>query len=594
MARLQSNKIDFKYNMKLYLSYLKNYRAVFLLILFIILVVESTYIFDKYLFKIIIDKGTEFTSGIINSNALIEILFLVAGAYIAVSIFRIVFKFTHIHLMMKFEVSLVADLKRKFFNHLLGLSYNFHTTHKTGGLISKLVRLGSAIERMTDVLLFNFSPLILQLVIVFFSLMYFSLIPALVVLFTILIFVSYCFFIQKIQEKSSVVAYNIEDNEKSSVADIFTNIDSVKCFGKENKMRSRFKKLSELTKRAALKNWNYFRFMDSGQSLILTLGIIFLFYFSLMDFLNGKLTLGSVVFIFTVFSTMMGPLFGFVHGIRGFYKAMASFEVIFKFNKIENEIKDKVNAKKLKVKSGTIEFKDVNFRYGKRELFKNFNLKINKNEKVAFVGHSGCGKTTLIKLLYRLYDVNFGGVLIDDKDIRDFKKESLRREIAIVPQECILFDDTLYNNISFSNSKAKKPDVLGAIKFAQLDKIISDFPKGERTIVGERGVRLSGGEKQRVSIARAILADKKILVLDEATSSLDSRTEHEIQKDLARLMEGRTSIIVAHRLSTIMGADKIIVMEKGKIVQVGNHRQLIRQEGKYKELWNLQKGGYIK
>tara|TARA_Y100000310_G_scaffold154465_1_gene154028 strand:- start:2550 stop:4334 length:1785 start_codon:yes stop_codon:yes gene_type:complete len=594
MARLQSKKIDFKYNIKLYLSYLKNYRTVFILILFMILIVESTYIFDKYLFKILIDKGTEFTGRIINVNALIEILFLVAGAYILVSVLRILFKFIHIHLMMKFETSLIADLKRKFFNHLLGLSYNFHVTHKTGGLISKLVRLGGAIERMTDVLLFNFSPLILQLVVVVISLMYFSLVPALVVLFTVLIFVSYCFCIQKIQEKSSIAAYNVEDNEKSNVADIFTNIDSVKCFGKENKMRSRFKKLSELTKRAALKNWNYFRFMDSGQSLILALGIIFLFYFSLKDFLSGKLTLGSVVFIYTVFGTMMGPLFSFVHGIRNFYRAMASFEVIFKFNKIENEIKDKVNAKKLKVRNGTIEFKDITFRYGKRELFKNFNLKINKNEKVAFVGHSGCGKTTLIKLLYRLYDVNSGGILIDGKDIRDFKKESLRREIAIVPQECILFDDTLYNNISFSNSKAKKPDVFRAIKFAQLDKIINDFPKGERTIVGERGVRLSGGEKQRVSIARAILADKKILVLDEATSSLDSRTEHEIQKDLAKLMEGRTSIIVAHRLSTIMGADKIIVMEKGKIVQIGNHRQLIRKEGKYKELWNLQKGGYIK
>ncbi len=594
MARLQSKKIDFKYNMKLYLSYLKNYKGVFFLLLFMILVVETTYIFDKYLFKIIIDKGTEFTGGIINSNALIEILLLVAGAYIIVSILRIVFKFIQIHFMMKFETSLIADLKRKFFNHLLGLSYNFHTTHKTGGLISKLVRLGSAVERMTDVLLFNFSPLILQLVVVFISLMYFSLVPALVVLFTVLIFVSYCFSIQKIQEKSSIIAYDVEDNEKANVADIFTNIDSVKCFAKEGKMRSRFKKLSELTKRATLKNWHYFRWMDSGQSLILALGIIFLFYFSLRDFLSGKLTLGSVVFIYTVFGTMMGPLFGFVHGIRDFYRSMASFEVIFKFNKIENEIKDKINAKNLKVKSGTIEFKNINFWYGKRELFKDFNLKINKNEKVAFVGHSGCGKTTLIKLLYRLYDVNSGGVLIDGEDIRNFKKESLRREIAIVPQECILFDDTLYNNISFSNSKAKKPDVFRAIKFAQLDKIIDTFPKGEKTIVGERGVRLSGGEKQRVSIARAILADKKILVLDEATSSLDSRTEHEIQKDLAKLMEGRTSIIIAHRLSTIMGADKIVVMEKGKIVQIGNHRQLIKQKGMYKELWDLQKGGYIK
>jgi len=223
----------------------------------------------------------------------------------------------------------------------------------------------------------------------------------------------------------------------------------------------------------------------------------------------------------------------------------------------------------------------------------NFNLSIKKNEKVALVGHSGCGKTTLVKLLYRLFDVNSGKILIDGKDIRDFKQESLRGELSIVPQEAILFDDTIYNNIRFSNPKASRKDVLRAMKFAQLDRFVQNLPKKENTIVGERGVKLSGGERQRVSIARALLANKKILVLDEATSSLDSMTEHEIQKDLFRLMEGRTSIIIAHRLSTIMQTDKIIVMENGKIVQIGKHKNLIRKRGPYRVLWELQKGGYI-
>ena len=200
----------------------------------------------------------------------------------------------------------------------------------------------------------------------------------------------------------------------------------------------------------------------------------------------------------------------------------------------------------------------------------------------------------MVKLLYRFYDVNGGRILIDGKDIRDFKQESLRSELSIVPQECVLFDDTIYNNIAFSNSSASRKDVLRAMKFAQLDKVINEFPKKENTIVGERGVRLSGGEKQRVSIARAILADKKVLVLDEATSSLDSKTEHEIQKDLEKLMKGRTSIIIAHRLSTIMKADIIVVMRKGKIVQIGKHKDLLNQAGPYKHLWNLQRGGYIK
>ena len=225
---------------------------------------------------------------------------------------------------------------------------------------------------------------------------------------------------------------------------------------------------------------------------------------------------------------------------------------------------------------------------------KDFNLKIKPEEKVALVGHSGCGKTTLVNLLNRLYDVDSGKILIEGNDIRDFKQESVRSETGIVPQECILFDDTIYNNIKFADPKASKKEILDAIKFAQLDKIIGNFPKKENTIVGERGVKLSGGEKQRVSIARAILANKKILVLDEATSALDSETEHEIQKSLQKLLQGRTSIIIAHRLSTIMSADRIIVMKNGKIIQQGRHEDLIKQQGEYKKLWNLQKGGYIK
>jgi len=251
-------------------------------------------------------------------------------------------------------------------------------------------------------------------------------------------------------------------------------------------------------------------------------------------------------------------------------------------------------AKKLIIKEGEVEFKDLTFYYGKRKIFEDFNLKVNKNKKIAFVGHSGSGKTTLIKLLYRMYDINSGTIKIDGNDIRDVKQESLRSEMSIVPQECVLFDDTIYNNVAFSNPKATRSEVMGAIKFAQLDKIIKTFTNKEDTIVGERGVKLSGGEKQRVSIARAILADKKILVLDEATSSLDSQTEHEIQGDLEKLMKGRTSIIIAHRLSTIMKADEIIVMKNGKIVQKGTHEELINQSGEYNHLWNLQKGGYIK
>ncbi|MDD5066235.1 MAG: ATP-binding cassette domain-containing protein, partial [bacterium] len=268
-------------------------------------------------------------------------------------------------------------------------------------------------------------------------------------------------------------------------------------------------------------------------------------------------------------------------------------ESLFRYNKIEKRIKDRPRAGDLNIKQGVIEFRNVSFKYHKQNIFEDFNLKIRHNEKVAVVGPSGCGKTTLIKLLYRLYDVDKGTIRVDGKDIRNVNQQSLRSEMAVVPQECILFDDTIMNNISFSRPGIGPEKVFESMKLAQLDKIVKRFPNRENTIVGERGVKLSGGEKQRVSIARALLADKKIVVLDEATSSLDSRTEHEIQRDFQKLFKGRTAIIIAHRLSTIMNADRVIVMDEGRIVQTGKHKDLVKRKGIYRDLWELQKNGYI-
>jgi len=342
-----------------------------------------------------------------------------------------------------------------------------------------------------------------------------------------------------------------------------------------------------------LKHWSYFRWLDAGQTLIFGLGTFFLIYFPAQQFLAGTLSLGTLVFIYSVYGGLGASLFGFVWGIRRFYEAMADFQALFQYAKMENEIKDKPSAKDISVSNGEIEFKDVNFSYHHKKILSDFNLKVGKNQKVAIVGTSGSGKSTIIKLLYRLYDIQGGQILIDGKDINDVKQESIRAELSIVPQECVLFNDTIYNNIAFSKPNASDAEILKAIKFAQLDKFIKGLPNREQTIVGERGVKLSGGEKQRVSIARAILANKKVLVLDEATSSLDSQTEHEIQKDLKGLLKGKTSLIIAHRLSTIMGADKIVVIDKGKVVQEGKHSKLIEQPGTYRKLWNLQKGGYI-
>ncbi len=594
MTDKKEQKIDFKYNLKIYFSLIKKYKWIIFLILFLSLYLESRFIVDRYLFKIIIDDGTKYVEGSLLLSQFTKLLIIISFVYIALIILASAFRWLDLHFINILEGNLILDLKRKYFNHLVELDHEFHVSHKTGSLISRLSRGGSAMERMTDVLVFNTIPLIIQVIISFASIIFFDKISAIVLVLVVFSFIGFSFFIQRLQEKANLEANKNEDIEKANIADIFTNIDSIKYFGKENTIKKRFEILTQNSRNSMVKNWNYFRWGDAGQSLILGFGTFFLIYFSISKFLKGGMTIGTLTFIYTVYLGLIGNMYGFINGIRGFYRSMADFQDLFQYGKIEKQIKDKPNAKKISIKDGEIEFKKVNFMYGNRKIFEDFSLKIPKNKKVAFVGHSGSGKTTLIKLLYRMYDINSGEILIDGENIKDFKQEFLRNEMSIVPQECILFDDTIYNNVAFSNPKATQEEVLEAIKFAQLDKTIKDFPNKENTVVGERGVRLSGGEKQRVSIARAILANKKILALDEATSSLDSKTEYEIQQDLEKLMKGRTSIIIAHRLSTIMKADIIVVLKKGKIVQTGTHSQLINQQGEYKSLWNLQKGGYIK
>ncbi len=592
MAKVDG-KINFKYNMKEYWTFLKEHKPLFFGLLFLSLILSVLFIADKYLFKIIIDDGGEFVAGNLSASIFIETLIIIALVFVGVVLIRTLGTWLRFHLVVALDATLISDLKKRYFNHIIKLSHNFHTTHKTGSLISRLGRGAGAIENMTDILIFQFTPLIFNLIVVIFSLIYFSWVPALVIAITTVVFILYSYMIQRLQEKYKLLENQKQDVERGFISDIFTNIDSIKYFGKELDVKRRFSKFVKATKSSQIKHGGYYRWFEAGQTLILSISTILLLYFPLKELLNNEITLGTLVFIYTIYGNVIGPMFGFVWGMRGFYNSMADFQYLFEYGKIENDIKDKPNAGKLDVKEGIIEFRNINFDYEKRKMFRNFNLKIKKGEKVALVGRSGCGKTTLVKLLYRFYDVNSGKILIDGKNIKEFQQESLRSEMGVVPQECILFDDTIYNNIKFANPKASKREIMRAIRFSQLDKVIKGFPKKENTIVGERGIKLSGGEKQRVSIARAVLANKKILVLDEATSSLDSETEHDIQESLQELLKDRTSIIIAHRLSTIMKADRIIVMKKGRIVQEGNHSELIRQGGEYGKLWNLQKGGYI-
>jgi len=592
--KYEDEKIDFKYNFKIYWDLLKKYKFLIGVIVFTILIGEIFEVFVRYLFKIITDKGAEFVAGNLLRDDFIKILLGITLIYAVSFVIRSISSWFYIYSVNRLDSNSMSDLRKKFFHHILHLHYGFFTSQKIGSMISKLSRGSSSMEKMNDKFVFQFIPLIFSIILVGASIIYFDVLSFVVIFVVMVLFVAYGIIIQTLQNKYSLRANNAEDVEKGAISDIFTNIESVKYFGKENRVNGFYKKLNEITRLSVIKHWDFYNWMTAGQVFIIALGTFFLIYFSMIKFLDGGLTIGTLVFIYISYGSLVDPLWRFVEGIRGVYSSMADFQFLFRYGKITNEIKDKPDAKKLKVKDGSIEFKDVTFGYKKDKLFNNFNLKISKGKKTALVGHSGSGKTTLVKLLYRLYDLENGEILIDGKNINEFQQESLRSEFSIVPQECILFDDTIYNNIAFSNPQAKRDDVIRAMKFAQLYDIVMSFPDKYKTIVGERGIKLSGGEKQRVSIARAILANKRVLVLDEPTSSLDSKTEFEIQKDMEKLMRGRTTLVIAHRLSTIMNSDLIIVLDRGKIVQKGTHNQLIRRKGVYGELWDLQKGGYIK
>lgn len=594
MVKDKDKKIDWKYNLSEYWGALRNYKKLALILVFLVFVVELTHIIPSFLFKKLVDDGTLFTEGSLGLEEFGFILIVIAGLYILGNLVQVVAFWFRDKLIPKLEVNIMTDLKMKYFKHIVGLDHSFHSSHKTGSLISKMNRGVSSVERITDIVIYDFMQMAFQLVIIGASIAYFDITASLVVVGTLVVFILFSVLYQKIRNPLKMKANASDDSEKAGLSDVFTNIDSIKYFGKENYIYKYFNKLAKKTETSNYDFWSSSAWLVSGQISIIVIGMVVLMGFPLSRFLAGTLTLGEIVFIYTAYRGLMGPMWSFVYGLEGFNRSVVDFQSLFDYGKIESKVQDKTGARKMNVKKGEIEFRDIDFAYKKKKVFEDFDLVIPAKNKVAFVGHSGCGKSTLVNLLYRFYDVQKGAVMIDGEDVRDFGQESLRGGMSIVPQECVLFDDTIWSNIKFSRPSASSEDVWKAIRFAQLDKVIDGMDKKEKTIVGERGVKLSGGEKQRVSIARALLADKKILVLDEATSALDSETEFEIQKSLGKLMKGRTSIIIAHRLSTIMHADLIVVMKKGEIVEMGTHGALLRRKKEYYRLWKLQKGGYIK
>src|SRR3989344_5424327 len=332
-------KIDFKHNLRVYYGFLSEYKIIFILLLFFVLIIEITNVVRTYLFKILTDRGTEFVAGTLIKSELIQILVGLFFAYLLISLVRIISEWFNMQLINVIDSNLIANLKRKFFNHLIHLHYGFHTSHKTGSLISRLVRGSGSIEKITDSIVLNFAPLIFGIIVTGITILYFDKESALIILLTSLVFIGYSLLIHHLQQKSIVKSNENEDYEQGAIGDIFTNIDSIKSFGKELYIKDKYKKLSEITKNGLLDNWGYFRWLNAGHAFILAIGTIALVYFPILKFLNNELSIGTLVFIFASVGNISGLLFRFVYGIRGFYSSMADFQALFKYDKIQNEIR---------------------------------------------------------------------------------------------------------------------------------------------------------------------------------------------------------------------------------------------------------------
>jgi ATP-binding cassette subfamily B protein len=597
MAKKDKNKkkkINYKETFREIWFFIRKFKRLFFILVFVAAILNVLSLIEVFLFREIVSNIELYLQGELLKDALTNSLYLVLIIFIIYKLFELLFRRLDIHFSNRFQVNVMADLRNKYFSHILKLDNQFHANNKTGSLISRLTRAGSSIERLLDLMFSNILPIFVKLLVFLPAIFNIGWQEGTVFIVFIVLFTVYSsYYISKVNVENKKKNRYI-DTEKAIVSDVFTNVNSVKYFAKENYIIAKYNKSVDKVRRQQLKTWDIWKKTSLGQAIILPLFTITIFYISFKRFLLGEISLADISFVYVILGTLIRLLYRIQGSVRQFTRSLVDIQDLFEYGKQENRIKDKENAKDIIIKKGKIEFKNIDFDYpdDQRKVFRNLSLDIKAGDTVALVGQSGCGKSTLVKLLYRFHDLNKGEVLIDDQNIADVKKMSLRNSMSIVPQEAILFDDTIFNNIKFSRPEATDKEVWDAIKYAELHEFVKSLKKKEKTIVGERGIKLSGGQKQRVSIARAILADKKILLLDEATSALDTETEMKIQKSLEYLIKNRTSIVIAHRLSTIMRADKIVVMRKGKIVQMGNHKELMNIEGEYKKLWDLQKSSF--
>ena len=484
----------------------------------------------------------------------------------------------------------VRQLAHRTFIHMHKLSLRFHLARRTGGLSRIIERGTKGIEIIVRFTILNTLPTILEFALYagIFA-YYFGWIYVAVIAVTVW---AYSYFTIKASDWRIQIRRDMNNSDtdaNSKAIDSLLNYETVKYFGNERMEADRFDASMARYEKAATRTWTSLGWLNFGQTLIFSIGMLICMVLSALAVQRGEQTIGDFVLINMFLMQLSIPLnfIGFVY--REIRQGLTDIEEMFRLLEIDAEIKDKQDVPKLAVADGAISFKNVDFFYDpERPILKDVSFDVPAGKTVAIVGPSGAGKSTISRLLYRFYDIQSGSITIDDQDLRDVEQESLRDAIGMVPQDTVLFNDTIAYNIQYGRIDASRDEVVKAAERAQIGDFIERLPQGFDTQVGERGLKLSGGEKQRVAIARTILKAPPILVLDEATSALDTQTEQEIKAALDVVSQNRTTVVIAHRLSTVIDADEIIVLEAGKIAERGTHAKLLKKEGLYASMWNRQ------